>query len=88
MLKRKKLKQRRKEIAKGNYEKAGVALDAAEALLGSMDEKYKSQYYLQRSIYYLNNGEPDFSTIKKSIEALKLATAPAQAQGVKIKRKI
>ena len=80
---KKEIKTATKEIAKGNYEKAGVALDAAEALLGSMDEKYKSQYYLQRSIYYLNNGEPDFSTIKKSIEALKLVTAPAQAQGVK-----
>ena len=80
---KKEIKTATKEISKGNYEKAGVALDAAEALLGSMDEKYKSQYYLQRSIYYLNNGEPDFSTIKKSIEALKLVTAPAQAQGVK-----
>jgi tetratricopeptide (TPR) repeat protein len=60
-----------------------VALDAAEALLGSMDDKYKSQYYLLRSVFYLNNGEPDFNTIKKSMEALKLATAPAQEQGVK-----
>ena len=80
---KKEIKTATKELAKGNYEKAGVALDAAEAFLGSMDEKYKSQYYLQRSIYLLNNGEPDFSTVKKSIEALKLVTAPAQAQGVK-----
>jgi len=80
---KKEIKTATKELAKGNYEKAGVALDAAEALLGSMDEKYKSQFYLQRSIYYLKNGEPDFNTIKKSIEALKLVTAPAQAQGVK-----
>ena len=80
---KKEIKTATKELAKGNYEKAGVALDAAEAFLGSMDEKYKSQYYLQRSIYLLNNGEPDFSTVKKSIEALKLVTVPAQAQGVK-----
>ncbi|MGB4742832.1 MAG: tetratricopeptide repeat protein, partial [Flavobacteriaceae bacterium] len=71
------------ELDKGNFEKAAVALDAAEALLGSMDDKYKSQYYLLRSVFYLNNGEPDFNTIKKSMEALKLATAPAQEQGVK-----
>ena len=57
---KKEIKTATKELAKGNYEKAGVALDAAEALLGSMDEKYKSQYYLQRSIYYLNNGEARF----------------------------
>ena len=80
---KKEIKTATKELAKGNYEKAGVALDAAEALLGSMDEKYKSQYYLQRSIYYLKNGEPDFNTVEKSIETLKMATAPAQAQGVK-----
>lgn len=80
---KKEIKTATKEIDKGNYEKAGVALDAAEALLGSMDEKYKSQYYLQRSIYFLKNGEPDFSTIKKSIDALKFVTESAQEQGVK-----
>lgn len=79
---KKEIKTAVKEINKGNYEKAAVALDAAEALLGSMDEKYKSQYYLYRSIYYLKNGEPDFNTIKKSIDALKLATAPADKQAV------
>ena len=80
---KKEIKTATKEMAKGNYEKAGLALDAAEALLGSMDEKYKSQYYLQRSIYLLNSGEPDFNTVEKSIETLKMATAPAEAQGVK-----
>ena len=80
---KKEIKTATKEMAKGNYEKAGLALDAAEALLGSMDEKYKSQYYLQRSIYLLNSGEPDFNTVEKSIEALKMATAPAETQGVK-----
>ena len=79
---KKEIKTAGKELDKGNYEKAGAALDAAEGLLDSMDEKYKSQYFLYRSMYYLNNGEPDFGTIKKSIEALKLATAPAQAVGV------
>lgn len=80
---KKELKTADKELDKGNFEKAAVALDAAEALLGSMDDKYKSQYYLLRSVFYLNNGEPDLNTIKKSMEALKLATAPAQEQGVK-----
>ena len=79
---KKEIKTAGKELDKGNYEKAAVALDAAEALLGSMDEKYKSQYYLYRSIFYLKNGTPDFNTIKKSIEPLKLATAPAQQEGV------
>ena len=80
---KKELKAANKEIDKENFEKATVALDAAETLLGSMDKKYKSQYYLLRSICYLKNGDPDFNTIKKSIEALKLATEPEQGQGVK-----
>ena len=80
---KKELKAANKEIDKGNFEKATVALDAAETLLGSMDKKYKSQYFLLRSICYLKNGDPDFNTIKKSIEALKLATEPEQGQGVK-----
>ena len=40
---KKELKSANKEIDKGDFEKAGIALDAAEALIGSMDEKYKSQ---------------------------------------------
>jgi len=80
---KKEIKTAGKELDKENYEKAGAALDAAEGLLDSMDEKYKSQYYLYRSMYYLNNGEPDFGTVKKSIEALKLATAPSQSEGVR-----
>ena len=43
---KKEIKTATKELAKGNYEKAGVALDAAEAFLDSMEEKYKNQYYL------------------------------------------
>lgn len=80
---KKEIKTAGRELDKGNYEKAGAALDVAEGLLDSMDEKYKSQYYLCRSMYYLSNGEPDFGTVKKSIEALKLATAPAQSEGVR-----
>ena len=80
---KKEIKTAGRELDKGNYEKAGAALDVAEGLLNSMDEKYKSQYYLYRSMYYLSNGEPDFGTVKKSIEALKLATAPAQSEGVR-----
>ena len=79
---KKEIKTATKELVKGNYEKAGAALDAAEAFLGSMEEKYKSQYYLQRSIYYFNKGEADISGILKSIEALKLVSGSALEQGI------
>jgi tetratricopeptide (TPR) repeat protein len=79
---KKEIKTATKELVKGNYEKAGAALDAAEAFLGSMEEKYKSQYYLQRSIYYFNKGEADISGILKSIKALKLVSGSALEQGI------
>lgn len=81
---KKEIKTATKELAKGNYEKAGVALDAAEAFLDSMEEKYKNQYYLQRSIYYFNNGEADISGILKSMDALKLVTGSALKQDVEV----
>jgi tetratricopeptide (TPR) repeat protein len=81
---KKEIKTATKELAKGNYEKAGVALDAAEAFLDSMEEKYKNQYYLQRSIYYYNNGEADISGILKSIDALKLVTGSALKQDIEV----
>ena len=80
----KEIKTATKELAKGNFEKAGVALDAAEAFLDSMEEKYKNQYYLQRSIYYYNNGEADISGILKSIDALKLVTGSALKQDIEV----
>tara|TARA_B110000967_G_scaffold206140_1_gene252149 strand:+ start:1630 stop:2886 length:1257 start_codon:yes stop_codon:yes gene_type:complete len=79
---KKEIKTATKELAKGNYEKAGAALDAAEAFLDTMEEKYKSQYYLQRSIYYFNKGEADFSEIMKSIDALKFVSNPSQEKEV------
>ena len=54
---KKELKTAKKELAKGNYDKAGLALDAAEALFGSMDAKSKSKYYLSRSIFYSKSGD-------------------------------
>ena len=41
---KKELRSAKKALLKENYENAGVALDAAEALLETMDDKYKSKY--------------------------------------------
>ena len=88
---KKELKTAKKELAKGNYDKAGLALDAAEALFGSMDAKSKSKYYLSRSIFYSKSGDgqtvdADFNDLKKSIEALEFVTATADAEGVKLQK--
>tara|TARA_B110001450_G_scaffold205685_1_gene195684 strand:+ start:75 stop:1346 length:1272 start_codon:yes stop_codon:yes gene_type:complete len=88
---KKELRTAKKELAKGNYDKAGIALDAAEALLGSMEEKYKSKYYLYRSVYYSKSGDgqsvdADFNDIKKSIEALQFFSASAEVEGLKLQK--
>ena len=90
---KKELRTAKKELAKGNYDKAGIALDAAEALLGSMEAKYKSKYYLCRSVYYSKSGDgqsvdADFSDIKKSIEALQFVSAPSDAKSVKFQKQL
>ena len=90
---KKELRTAKKELAKGNYDKAGIALDAAEALLGSMEAKYKSKYYLCRSVYYSKSGDgqsvdADFSDIKKSIEALQFVSAPSDAESVKFQKQL
>ena len=53
---KKELRSAKKALLKENYENAGVALDAAEAFLETMDDKYKSKYYLYRSMYYSKSG--------------------------------
>ncbi len=84
---KKELRSAKKALLKENYENAGVALDAAEALLESMDDKYKSKYYLYRSMFYSKSGggtkvstvKGGFDGVKRSIEALKLVTAKSEA---------
>ena len=90
---KKELRTAKKELAKGNYDKAGIALDAAEALLGSMEAKYKSKYYLSRSVYYSKSGDgqsvdADYSDIKKSIEALQYVSASSDAESVKFQKQL
>jgi tetratricopeptide (TPR) repeat protein len=91
---KKELRSARKALLKENYENAGVALDAAETLLPTMNDKYKSKYYLYRSMYYSKSGggtkvntvKGEFNDIKKSIEALKLVTAKADADLLKFQK--
>ena len=88
---KKELKTATKALVKGDFEKAGVALDAAELLLDSMEDKYKSQYYLNRSVFY-SKRDPEltinagFDDLIKAIEALKYVTHPAAAEGLKIQQ--
>mgnify|MGYP000004465731 CR=1 FL=1 len=88
---KKELRTAKKELAKENYDKAEIALDAAEALLGTMAAKYKSKYYLYRSVFYSKSGggpavetvNSDLSGVKKSIEALQFVNAAADVEEAK-----
>ena len=91
---KKELRSAKKALLKENYENAGVALDAAEALLSTMDDKYKSKYYLYRSMFYSKSGggtkvntvKGEFNGVKRSIEALKFVTAKADAALVEFQK--
>ena len=90
---KKQLRTAKKALAKGNYEKAEIALDEAEALLGSMEAKYKSKYYLARSIFYSKSGDgqdvdASFSDLKKSIEALEFVTSSSDNDAVKLQKQL
>ena len=88
---KKELRTAKKELAKENYDKPEIALDAAEALLGTMAAKYKSKYYLYRSVFYSKSGggpavetvNSDLSGVKKSIEALQFVNAAADVEEAK-----
>jgi len=88
---KKELKTAKKALAKGDFDKAGIALDAAEAFLVSMEDKYKSQYYLSRSIFYSKRDtdmsiKADFENLKKAIAALEYVTNPADAKELQIQQ--
>ena len=91
---KKELRTAKKALLKENYQNAGIALDAAEALLETMYDKYKSKYYLYRSMYYSKSGggtkvntvKGEFNGVKKSIEALKFVTAKADATSLEFQK--
>ena len=88
---KKELKTAKKALAKGDFEKAEIALDAAEVFLVSMEDKYKSQYYLSKSIFYSKRNpdlsiNADFENLKKAIAALEFVTNPADAKELQIQQ--
>ena len=66
---KKELKTASKALNKANFEQASSALDAAEALISSMDEKQKGQFYFLKSKLLFKGGAADLNDINKSIDA-------------------
>lgn len=72
---KKELRTAGKELDKGNFEKASVALTSAEALFSAMDDKQKSQFNLYKSILLFKNGTSTASDLNASVEAFTKVTS-------------
>ena len=77
---KKELRNAGKALDKGNFEKATMALDAAEALLESMDDKQKSEFHLLKSKLYFNGGAANLEDTVMAIEAFEKVSNPNNAQ--------
>ncbi len=81
---KKELRNAGKALEKGNFEKARTALDSAEALLESMDEKQKSEFHLLKSKLYYNGGDANLENTVMAIEAFEKVSNPVNAQSKEI----
>ena len=77
---KKELRNAGKALDKGNFEKATMDLDAAEALLESMDDKQKSEFHLLKSKLYFNGGAANLEDTVMAIEAFEKVSYPNNAQ--------
>ena len=77
---KKELRNAGKALDKGNFEKATMALNAAEALFESMDDKQKSEFHLLKSKLYFNGGAANLEDTVMAIEAFEKVSNPNNAQ--------
>ena len=66
---KKELRAVSKALGKANFEQAATALAAAEALMSSMDEKQKGQFYFYKSKLLFKGGAAKLEDVNKSIDA-------------------
>lgn len=66
---KKELRAVSKALGKANFEQAATALAAAEALMSSMDEKQKGQFYFYKSKLLFKGGAAVLEDVNKSIDA-------------------
>ncbi len=81
---KKELRKAGNELDKGDFEKATIALNAAEVLSESMDDKQKSEFYLLKSKLYLKDGAAGPQETEKAIEAFQKVSNDISAQSKEI----
>ncbi|MCB4797405.1 tetratricopeptide repeat protein [Neotamlana laminarinivorans] len=80
---KKELKAAEKAIKSSNFAEAKTALSAVEPMMGSLDEKLKSKYYLLKAQALYSNGSATAADIDSAIENLDKVgsvSAPAAAE--------
>lgn len=77
---KKELRNAGKELGKGNFEKATMALNAAELLLESMDDKQKSEFHLLKSKLYFKGGTANLEDTVMAIESFEKVSTINNAQ--------
>ena len=77
---KKELRNAGKELDKGNFEKATMALNAAELLLESMDDKQKSEFHLLKSKLYFKGGTANLEDTVMAIESFEKVSTINNAQ--------
>jgi len=65
---KKELRTAKKDLDKGNFDKAEASINAAESFLSSMDEKQKGDFYLLKSKFYFGDGNPNTENLVSAVE--------------------
>ena len=81
---KKELRSAGKELDRGNFEKAMLALNAAEALLESMDDKQKSEFHLLKSKLYFKGGAANLEDTVMAIESFEKVSSSKNTQSKKM----
>ena len=81
---KKELRNAGKDLDKGNFEKAMLALNAAEALLESMDDKQKSEFHLLKSKLYFKGGAANLEDTVMAIESFEKVSSSNNTQSKKM----
>ena len=81
---KKDLRNAKKDLDKGNFDKAEVSINAAESFLSSMDEKQKSEFYLLKSKFLLRGGAAGPEDTKLSVSSFEKVSEPFDNQSKEI----
>ena len=81
---KKELKEAEKAIRSNNYSSAKSAIESAEAMMSSMDDKTKAKYYFLKGQAYYANGAGNDAEIAEALKSFKQLTDLEAKTGKKV----